>query len=97
VLSIDSPEVKEWLAANQKLQSEDYTLTAQQGAVNIKIMRSHTRHGGGRSVHAFINRRSGDVLKPEGLHKPAKHARGNLFDEHKGMSMMGEYGPAYLR
>jgi 23S rRNA A2030 N6-methylase RlmJ len=50
-----------------------------------------------RSVHCFVDRDSGDVLKAAGWHQPAKHARGNIFDEHNGLGSMGEYGPAYLR
>lgn len=50
-----------------------------------------------RSVWGFVDRTNGDVLKAAGWSKPAKHARGNIFDEHNGLSMVGPYGPAYLR
>lgn len=59
------------------------------------------------SVHAFIditggnidgvNHQSGDVLKPATYRAPAKHARGNLFDDKGGLGWMSSYGPAYLR
>jgi hypothetical protein len=52
-------------------------------------------NGGG--VHAFVDKETGDVLKPATWSKPAKHARGNLRDEHNGLGRMGPYGPAYLR
>lgn len=32
-----------------------------------------------------------------GWKAPAKHARGNIFDERNGLGAMGPYGPAYLR
>lgn len=48
-------------------------------------------------VHCFVNATDGDVLKAAGFNAPAKHARGNIFDETNGLSKMGEYGPAYLR
>lgn len=59
------------------------------------------------SAHAFIDitggniegkdHKMGDVLKPASWKKPAKHARGNIFDADNGLNCMGEYGPAYLR
>jgi hypothetical protein len=50
-----------------------------------------------RSVHSFVDRLNGDVLKAAGWKAPAKHARGNIFDEANGLGAMGAYGPAYLR
>ena len=52
--------------------------------------------GHGRSVYAFIDKTNGDILKPAGWAGPAKHARGNIFDE----STWHCFGPtcvAYLR
>lgn len=49
------------------------------------------------SVHCFVDMTNGDVLKAAGWNKPAKHARGNIFDDHNGLRWMGEYGPAYLK
>jgi hypothetical protein len=48
-------------------------------------------------VHCFIDKATGDVLKAETWARPAKHARGNIFDAHNGLEKMGPYGPAYLR
>ena len=52
---------------------------------------------GSRSVHCFVDTTNGNVLKAAGWKAPAKHARGNIFDDQNGLGMMGEYGPAYLR
>lgn len=38
----------------------------------------------------------GDVFKPASWKAPAKHARGNIFNDDHGLSKMGPYGPAYL-
>jgi hypothetical protein len=51
----------------------------------------------GGSVHAFVDMTNGDILKPAGYSKPAKHARGNIYDKDCGMSRMTAYGPEYLR
>jgi hypothetical protein len=45
---------------------------------------------------AFINLENGDLLKPATWKAPAKHARGNLFDEHGGMKWVTPYGMAYM-
>lgn len=47
------------------------------------------------SVHSFINRETGDVLKADGWKTPAKGVRGNIHDEHNGLGRMGPHGPAY--
>lgn len=65
---------------------------------------------GHRSVWAFVDTATGDVLKPEGWAKPAAHARGNLLggpvldratgelvaDRSLGRACLGPYGPNYL-
>lgn len=50
----------------------------------------------GRRVYAFLDKLTGDVLKPAGWDAPAKNARGNLFDEHNGLKHVNQYGPAYM-
>jgi hypothetical protein len=52
---------------------------------------------GQRSVWAFIDKKTGDILKPAGYKAPAKHARGNLFDSNGGIGSLTAYGPQYLR
>lgn len=49
------------------------------------------------SAWCFIDLTNGDVLKPASYKAPAKHARGNILDEHQGMKHMSAYGPAYLK
>jgi hypothetical protein len=52
---------------------------------------------GQRSVWAFIDKKTGDILKAAGYKAPAKHARGNLFDGTNGIGHLTPQGPAYLR
>ncbi|TXI90553.1 MAG: hypothetical protein E6Q36_01320 [Chryseobacterium sp.] len=60
-----------------------------------------------RSVYAFISRTDnctktlgqlvhGGIYKPASWAAPAKHARGNVFDE-KSWTCAGEYGIVYLK
>jgi hypothetical protein len=64
--------------------------------------------GPGNSIFCFIaaqdgcNRsvgtwKRGDVMKPATYRKPAKHARGNIFDSNNGLASMAWTGPAYLK
>jgi len=71
-------------------------LSTTEGKRYVKLIK--TNHPGqGGSVHCFVDKTNGDVLKPAGWNKPAKHARGNIFDQDNGLGWMGEYGPAYLQ
>ena len=51
---------------------------------------------GQRSVYAFIDKMTGDVLRAAGYKGPAKHARGNLFDSLGGTEMLTPHGIGYL-
>lgn len=51
---------------------------------------------GQRSVWAFIDKKTGDILRAAGYKAPAKHARGNLFDNQGGLGSLTPYGPKYL-
>lgn len=79
----------------QSIPRENYpTLCRIDGKRYIKIV--HIVEGS-RSAWAFIDKETGDVLKPASWRAPAKHARGNIFDEWNGMRFMTVFGPAYLR
>jgi hypothetical protein len=77
-------------------QFEPDALTVERGLRYTKIVITTNGGKGQRSVHAFIDR-NGDVLKPASWKTPAKHARGNIYDESDGLASMSPYGPAYLR
>ena len=68
----------------QKLQ-EDYNTksTADRVVFDIKEGRKYYKivevQGG---VHAFVDIKSGDVFKPAGYNKPARHVRYNLLDDN---------------
>ena len=75
---------------------EPSTFAFKPGRKYAKVMVT-TQPGGATSVHCFVDRTNGDVLKPAGWNAPAKHARGNIFDDNNGLGSMGPYGPAYLK
>lgn len=60
-----------------------------------KYLRIVKTDGASRSAHSFIDLANGDVLKPDGWKRPAKGARGNIFDA--GRPGVSAYGALYLR
>ena len=74
----------------------DYTLTIDTGGIKyIRIVSQHTLHRSGRSVFCFVDKSNGDILKADSWRKPAKHARGNIFEIGKeGVDM---WGALYLK
>ncbi len=63
----------------------------------IDMLQKRARIVSGSGAHSFVDYETGDVFKPASWGSPAKHARGNIFDEHHGLGRMGPYGPEYLR
>lgn len=52
---------------------------------------------GQTSVHSFVDKENGDVLKPASWDRPALHARGNILSEYHGAEALSDYGVRYLR
>ena len=67
----------------QRLQ-QDYNTKSTADCVNFDIKEGRKYYkivevkGG---VHAFVDIKSGDVFKPAGYNKPARHVRYNLLDD----------------
>ena len=69
----------------------------QYSAIELKEGKRYSKIVVNNAAFCFIDKTTGDVLKPASWSAPAKHARGNIFDDHNGMKYMSVYGPAYLR
>ncbi len=95
-------KVAEFLSIMQnKLDAHDTEinrrkLMAVEGKRYYKIVQVRL-HSAGQSVFCFIDKNTGDVLKPASWAAPAKHARGNVFDGTSGTGNVGVYGPGYLK
>lgn len=101
-------KLADFIAALDKLQEDHYRkhLTAtfnahgspkhtlERGPKYIRVVTSQPGH---RSVYCFLDY-NGNILKAESWKKPAKHVRGNIFDDNfsigKGLTL---YGAAYLK
>ena len=73
----------------------DEKLTVHKGSRYDKIVQEKIGEGTNRRVWAFIDKTNGNILKPEGWKKPAKHARGNIYEEDR-MLFVSHVGPAYM-
>ena len=51
-----------------------------------------------KCIHCFVDKKTGDVFKPESYNKPAKHVRYNLLNESSRQSMFekAHYAGGYL-
>ena len=71
-------------------------LTTRKGSKYIKIISEDVgTDNNSRTVWGFVEKSNGDILKPASWSKPAKHNRGNIFDEDP-LLFIGLYGPAYM-
>jgi len=71
-------KVNEHYAQHYK-HSTPPTYTVQAGRKFLKVVQNDK--SGSRSVHAFIDKTTGDLLKPASWNAPAKGARYNLFTD----------------
>jgi hypothetical protein len=108
----NEPAFKSFLAGCQDIV-DDASLVCKpnivvRGGIKWIAIDSKDTKGPSESVFCFIaaqdgcNRgmgkwKRGDVMKPAGYNKPAKHARGNIFDNDNGLSCIEWTGPAYLK
>jgi len=85
------------LATILNLKFPGYTYAVKSGRKYDKITVQHSFNGG-QSVHAFVNRENGDVLKAEGWNKPAQGARGNVatFEGLKDITERADKFGGYL-
>ena len=57
-------------------ESPDYDFVIESGRKYLKIVMVNNQ----RSVHAFVDKKTGELYKPAGWKSPAKHVRGQLLD-----------------
>ena len=61
-----------------------------------KIVKEETlRYRTSTSVYGFIDKTNGNILKAATWKAPAKHPRGNIYEDDR-MQFMGPYGPYYM-
>ncbi len=76
------------------LNSTPPVIETSKGRRYVRVIKND---GVSRSVHCFVDMTNGDILKADGWKSPAKHARGNIFNDNNGLDGMSVWGAAYLR
>ena len=100
--------IQVWLEGAQKIIDEHYkqdlpNLWASGYAIKLEISlgKKYAKivavNPSQRSAFAFIDMNNGDVLKPACWSRPAKHARGNIFNNDDGLNCVNPYGIEYLK
>ena len=75
---LEDPSSNYHTEAIEKLRKgiADYDFVIETGRKYHKIVMVSNQ----RSVHAFVDKKTGELYKPAGWKSPAKHVRGNLLD-----------------
>jgi hypothetical protein len=68
-----------------------YVFGVDQGRKYARVWNAYG-DGRGRSVVAFVDLATGDIYKPEGWKRPAKHIRGNVLSSQGGMECIEPSG-----
>lgn len=84
---------KHYAAELTNLTPPVFTVT--EGRRYLRVVRTET-FGASRSVFCFVDKTNGDILKAATWKAPAKHARGNVFDENP-LDAVTRCGAKYLR
>ena len=79
-----------------KVSQFDKVFVSKTGSKYTKIMTADSDTLPGSSAYAFIDNKTGDVLKSASWAAPARGSRGNINDE-SGLKACGKYGVAHLR
>jgi len=84
-------EITDKYADSPDWMKEQAQLTVSYGKKYARIMSNNSG-----SAWGFVNLKTGDLLKPAGWNRPAKHARGHISTAEYGRNYT-QYGPNYLR
>lgn len=101
--------LEKWMKAAQEKRTKEYKasfkiaygrgyspiMMAKEGRKHIKII--DTEKGKEKSTYAFIDKKTGDILKPASWRVPAKGARGNIFAEDGGLNCVELFTIQYLK
>ena len=71
-------------------------LTLEKGPRYVRVVAESTGPLS-RSAWAFVDKTTGNILKPAGWKAPAKGARGSIYEPTKWSGWISPYGPAYLK
>lgn len=88
--------IEQYLALLTKNSDSVYTFTLEAGKKYIKVVQERHSFGGGRSVHSFVDKNTGDLYKAASWKAPAKIVRYNLFTDMEKLSTVADPYGSYL-
>ena len=96
LVSAENKEYHEQKIADLKNNIGAYQFTVDTGRKYHKVMM--TTDGGNRSVHAFVDKKTGEVYKPASIKSPAKGVRFNMLiiKEREFMLENADWAGGYL-
>lgn len=71
----------EYLMILNSMANVHYKFEAQNGNKYVKVIQEYEGNSGSRSVHAFVDKRTGAVYKPASWKAPVKDSRYNLYTD----------------
>lgn len=85
----DEQHIRNARGAGFPVKSFDPERYTEDGAARITVMKGRkydriVSNGSQRTVHSFVNRETGEVLKAASWKAPAKHARGTIYGDADG-------------
>ena len=99
-------EIEEFAGRVQDMFDETYkfdlslkpTVVVKFGRKYAKLIKEYNTgpRGSQRHVYGFVDMHTGDIYKAATWRAPAKHARGNIFNNDGGMGACTVYGIKYL-
>lgn len=79
---------------NKLTYFDSYKVSATEGKKFFKVYKHEVRkeQTPNRTIVAFVDKITGDILKPASFNAPAKHARGNVSSLAHGMEAISNQG-----
>jgi len=84
-----------YMTRNNFTEINDCDFEITEGKKYFKVIKKN-KVGTSASVHSFINKENGDIYKAATYKAPAKHPRGNIFNNN-GADALDCYQVKYLR
>jgi hypothetical protein len=86
---------EEYMKRNNFTEINACDFEIKEGKKYFKIIKRN-KVGTSASVHSFVNKENGDIYKVASANVPAKHSRGNIFNNN-GADALSCYHVKYLR
>lgn len=91
--------IQQMLARYREHSTLDFDFEVEEGKKYYKIINGYVSEDGRieqRGVHAFVDKKTGDIYKPSGWKGPAKGVRGNVLSDIERLEAIADWAGGYL-